>query len=137
MSKQKKQQHLSLHKLYSNAKLNCILKILLNNDELTSWAQKIKTFHTIETKWGIRNCCQARILALCAHTERVRESIFKIHVQCSNQCLNILRFFQHLSHSIQSNKTVINFILEISLLVQYLDKNEKKTPPLIFDSPPF
>ena len=67
-------------------KLNCILKILFNYDELTPRAEKIKTLHTIETKWGIRICCQARILTLCSHIEKVRESMFKIHVQCSNQC---------------------------------------------------
>ena len=32
-----------------------------------------KTLHTIETKWGIRICCQTRIFALCSDTENVRE----------------------------------------------------------------
>ena len=50
-------------------KLKCILKILFNNDELTPRAKKIKAFHTIETKWGIRNYCQARILKLCSQRE--------------------------------------------------------------------
>ena len=31
-------------------KLKCILKIRFNNDEVTPWAEKIKTLHTIETK---------------------------------------------------------------------------------------
>ena len=31
-------------------KLNCILKILFNIHDLTHWAEKIKTFHAIETK---------------------------------------------------------------------------------------
>ena len=70
-------------------KLNCILKIRLNNDELNPRAKKIKTFHTIETKWDIRNYCKARILTLCSHIEKVRESMLKMHVQCSNT----LRFF--------------------------------------------
>ena len=72
-------------------KLNCISKILFNNDKLTLRAEKIKTFHTIETKWGIRTCCQARILTLCSHIEKVRESMFKIHFQCSNQCLKYFK----------------------------------------------
>ena len=45
--------------------LNCILKIPFNNDELILRAEKIKTCHMIETKWGIRNCCQARVITLC------------------------------------------------------------------------
>ena len=57
---------------------NCILKIRFNNDELIPQAEKIKTFHMIETKWSIRICCQARIFTLCSHTEKVRESMFKI-----------------------------------------------------------
>ena len=67
-------------------KLNCILKILFNYDELTPQVKKLKILHTIETNWGIRICCQARILKLCPHIEKVRESMFKILVQCSNQC---------------------------------------------------
>ena len=67
-------------------KLNCISKILFNYDKLNLWAEKVKTLHTIETKWCIRICCQARILTLCSYIEKVRESTFKIHVQCSNQC---------------------------------------------------
>ena len=54
-------------------KLNCILKILFKNDELTPWFEKIKTVHTIETIWGIKNCCQVRILTLFSHIEKVRE----------------------------------------------------------------
>ena len=67
-------------------KLNCIIKILFNNDELTTRAEKIKTLHTIETKWSISISSRARILTLCSHKEKVRESIFKMRVQCSNQC---------------------------------------------------
>ena len=51
-------------------KLNRILKIIFNYDEITPRAEKIKTFHTIETKWDIRICCQARILTLCSHIEK-------------------------------------------------------------------
>ena len=42
-------------------KLNCVLKVLFNKDEPTLRAKKIKTFHTIDTKWGIRNCCQTKL----------------------------------------------------------------------------
>ena len=28
-----------------------------------------KKLHTIETKWDIRICCQAKILTLCSYTE--------------------------------------------------------------------
>ena len=34
-------------------KLNCILKIIFNYDELTPRAEKIKTLHKIETKWAL------------------------------------------------------------------------------------
>ena len=44
-------------------KLNLISKIIFNNEELTSQSKKIRTIHTIDTKWSIRICCQARILA--------------------------------------------------------------------------
>ena len=50
-------------------KLNSILKILFNYDELNPQAKKFKTLHTIETKWGIRICCQARILTMFTHRE--------------------------------------------------------------------
>lgn len=78
--------------------------------------------------------------------------MFKIHVQCFlNQCLNIFKINQSFSQSqsIQSNKAVIEFILEISFLMQYqekeeqivtnilIDKKENKTPPVTFDYPPF
>ena len=43
-------------------KLNCILNICLNNDEVIPRAEKIKTLHTIETKLATRICCQTRIL---------------------------------------------------------------------------
>ena len=42
---------------------------------------KIKTLHTIETKWGIRICCQARILTLCSNLEKVRNSLFKKYLE--------------------------------------------------------
>ena len=54
-------------------KLNCILKILFNNDELTPWVEKITTVHTIETIWGTKNCCRVRILTLFSQIEKVRE----------------------------------------------------------------
>ena len=41
-------------------KLNCILKILCSNDELTSWAEKIKTLHTIDTKWELEFAVRPR-----------------------------------------------------------------------------
>ena len=71
-------------------KQNYILKNLFNN-ELTPQAEKVKTFHTIETKWDIRN---SKLLS-CQDTntgsqiEKIRELILKIYVQC----LSILRFF--------------------------------------------
>ena len=88
MSKRKKRNNsiYDFENYIQMQKLNCILKILFNNDELTPGAKKFKTSHTIETKWGIRICCQARILTLCSHIEKVRESMFKMHVQCSSQC---------------------------------------------------
>ena len=70
-------------------KLNCILKVCFKNDERTPRAENIKTFLTIEAKWGVRNCFQARIPTLCSHIEKIRESILKIHVQRSNT----LKFF--------------------------------------------
>ena len=72
-------------------KLNFILKIPFNCDELSPRTKIFKTLHTIEAKWGIRICCQARILTLCSHKEKVRESMFEIHVQCSNQCSNYFK----------------------------------------------
>ena len=67
-------------------KLNYILKTFVNYNELTPRAEKIKALHTIETNWGIRICCQARVPTLFSHREKVRKSMFKLHVQCSNQC---------------------------------------------------
>ena len=67
-------------------KLNCILKILFDSGELTPRAEKIKTLHTTETKWGIRICCQANIFTLFSHKKNERESMFEIHLQCLNQC---------------------------------------------------
>ena len=58
-------------------KLNCILNICLNNDEVIPRAEKIKTLHTIETKWATRICCQTRIFKLPSHTEKIRKSMFK------------------------------------------------------------
>ena len=49
---------------------------------------KKKTLHTIESKWGIRICCQTRIFALCSDTENVREG---------NQCLkNTSKFLRYI-----------------------------------------
>ena len=50
-------------------KLNYVLKIRFNNDELTPLAKKIKTLHAIETKWGIRIYCQARIFTVFTQRE--------------------------------------------------------------------
>ena len=74
-------------------KINCILKILFNNDELTPRAEKIQSLHMIEIKWDIRFYCKVSILTLCSHREKVRESMIKIQVQCSNQCS---KYFQSL-----------------------------------------
>ena len=71
-------------------KLNCILNILFNNEELTP-AEKIKTFHMIETKWGITVSCQARILTLYSRKEKEKESMFEIHVQYLDQCLKYFK----------------------------------------------
>ena len=30
---------------------------------------------------------------MCSHMEKVRESMFEIHDQCSNQCSNTSKFF--------------------------------------------
>ena len=80
MSKRQQIVALSFRKLYPNTKTKLYFKILFNYDELTPLAKKIETLHTIETKWRIRICCQARILTLCLHIEKVNESIFKILV---------------------------------------------------------
>ena len=45
-------------------KLNFVLKIRYNNDELTVRSEKTKTLHAIETKWGIRIYCQAKIFTV-------------------------------------------------------------------------
>ena len=58
-------------------KLNCILKIRFNNDELTLGTKEFKTLHTLKQNGDIRICCQARILTPCLHTEMVRKSMFK------------------------------------------------------------
>ena len=58
-------------------KVNCFLKIRFSKNELTLWAEKIKTLHMIETKWSIRICFHPRIFTLCLHTEMVRESKLK------------------------------------------------------------
>ena len=63
----KKKTNSSIYHFENNIqmqKLNCILKILFNNEEITSRAEKIKTLHTVETKWGIRICCDTMILTL-------------------------------------------------------------------------
>ena len=93
-----------------------------------------------------------RILTLRSHIEKVRESMFKIHVQCSNQCQYTLKFFQYLIHSIQINKAAIKlYPRDFSFQCRYLnlekqkhnvtkvliDKKEKKAPQMKFDSPPF
>ena len=50
-------------------KLNCVLKLRFNNDELAPQAEKSKTLHEIETKWVIRIYCQARIFTVFTHRE--------------------------------------------------------------------
>ena len=59
------------------AKLNCILKIRFNNDELTLETKEFKTLHTLKQNGDIRIFCQARILTLCLHKEKVTKSMFK------------------------------------------------------------
>ena len=68
-------------------KLNCILKILFNYYELTPQAKQIKTLHTIETKWVLEFVVSGQDThTVCSHIGKVRESMFKIHVHCSDQC---------------------------------------------------
>ena len=50
-------------------KVNCISKFRCNDVELTPRAKNIKTLHMIETKWGIRICCQSRIFTVITHKE--------------------------------------------------------------------
>ena len=83
-------------------KLNCILKILFNIHDLTHWAEKIKILHAIETKWGIRNCCQDKMLKRCSHIEKVRgcswffsSNISKIRTEnsvCEKSTISFLKF---------------------------------------------
>ena len=60
-------------------KLNCVLKIRFTNDKLISQAKKIKTLHAMETKWGIKIYCQARILTVFIHREGKEINFQKIH----------------------------------------------------------
>ena len=48
-------------------KLNCVLKIRFNKDQLTPRAEKIKLLHAIKAKWSIRIYCQARISTVFTH----------------------------------------------------------------------
>ena len=50
-------------------KLSCVLKMRFNNDELTLWAEKIKSLHAIKAKWGIRIYCQVSIFTLFTQRE--------------------------------------------------------------------
>ena len=50
-------------------KLNCILKIRFNNDELTLGTKEFKTLHTLKQNGDIRSCCHARILTPCLDTD--------------------------------------------------------------------
>ena len=106
-------------------RVNCFLKILFNYDELTPRAEKIKTLHTIETKWGIKICYQTRTFTLCSHVEKIRESMFKIHVQCSNQCSKYFKIF--VVSSIQINKAAIKlYPRDLSFSVpRYLENQEQ------------
>ena len=50
-------------------KLNIALKIRFNISELAPRAEKIKTIHSIKTKWDIRIYCQAKIFTVFTHRE--------------------------------------------------------------------
>ena len=50
-------------------KLNCVLKLRFNNDEVNPRAKKVNTFHATETKWDIRIYCQVRIFSAFIHRE--------------------------------------------------------------------
>ena len=54
-------------------KLNCVLKIHFNNDQLNPRTEKTETLHATETKWDIRVYYQQ---AHCIHTPKVRELMF-------------------------------------------------------------
>ena len=105
---------------------------------------------TYETKWGIRICYHGRILTLCSHTGKVRESVFKIYAQCSNICSKYFKI-PLVSKPQYSNQQGSHYTLSQGSLFQYsylekqeqnmtkvfIDEKEKKVPPLIFDSSPF
>ena len=44
-------------------------------------------------KMGRENVLLGQDTSLCLHIEKVRESMFEIHDQCSNQCSNTLKSF--------------------------------------------
>ena len=52
-------------------KLNCVLKMRINNDEVTRQAEKIKALHAIETKRGVRIYWAGYL-----HRKKVRKSMF-------------------------------------------------------------
>ena len=69
--------------LSSNAKAKLYFKNSFQQWWTNPRAEKIKTLHSIETKQDIRICSQTKILILCSHTEKVRESMFKKYFKIS------------------------------------------------------
>ena len=104
-----------IQKLYSNKKMEICFKIRFQQWWTNPPDWNNKTFNVIVTKWDNRFKhrihCQVRIFSV--RTKEVRELTF-----------NTLKFFYYLSHRIYNNKAVINFVLGISFLVQYLAKQE-------------
>ena len=64
--------------------LHFILKIRFSNDELNPQVEEMKILHMIETEWGVGICCQARVLTLCSHIEKVRKSMLKRYFKIEN-----------------------------------------------------
>ena len=64
--------------------LHFILKIRFNNDEPNPQVEEMKILHMIETEWGVGICCQARVLTLCSHIEKVRKSMLKRYFKIEN-----------------------------------------------------
>ena len=94
-------------------KLNCFLIKRFNNDVLIPRAEKSR--HTMGSKQDEALELTVRPeYSLRSYTEKVRKLVLK-------KCSKILLV---LSHIVQNIKAVINFILRISLLVQYLQKQE-------------
>ena len=65
-------------------KLNCILNIF--STIINEPPRPKKSRHPIQSKRnGALEFAFRPVYSLCSHIERVRELMFKIHVQCSNQ----------------------------------------------------